>query len=81
MYGWHIRLTVSGPGCTLQNRGIWLRRGWLLSPRAVTSVAQLPLLRYTVSMNIEFDEVSVIICLGLLTINLTSTSMAETNIQ
>ncbi|CAH8586883.1 unnamed protein product [Schistosoma mattheei] len=56
MYGWHIRLTVSGPGCTLQNRGIWLRRGWLLSPRAVTSVAQLPLLRYTVSMNIEFDE-------------------------
>ncbi|XP_018653361.1 tripeptidyl-peptidase II (S08 family) [Schistosoma mansoni] len=56
MYGWHIRLTVSGPGCTLQNRGIWLRRGWLLSPRAVSNVASLPLLRYTVSMNIEFDE-------------------------
>ncbi|CAH8615171.1 unnamed protein product [Schistosoma margrebowiei] len=56
MYGWHIRLTVSGPGCTLQNRGIWLRRGWLLSPRAVSSITPLPLLRYTVSMNIEFDE-------------------------
>ncbi|CAH8544428.1 unnamed protein product [Schistosoma turkestanicum] len=56
MYGWHIRLTVSGPGCTLQNRGIWLRRGWLLSPRAVVGEAPLPLLRYTINMNIEFDE-------------------------
>ncbi|KAH8873302.1 Tripeptidyl-peptidase 2 [Schistosoma japonicum] len=55
-FGWHIRLTVSGPGCKSQNRGIWLRHGWLLSSRALSDGASLPILRYTLNMCIEFDE-------------------------
>ncbi|KAK4468441.1 hypothetical protein MN116_007647, partial [Schistosoma mekongi] len=55
-FGWHIRLTVSGPGCKSQNRGIWLRHGWLPSSRALSDGASLPILRYTLNMSIEFDE-------------------------
>ncbi|VDQ05191.1 unnamed protein product [Trichobilharzia regenti] len=66
-HGWHIRITVSGPGCSPNSRGIWLRRGWLLSPRTFNNIAsssssssssssKLPLLRFTLHMNIEFDE-------------------------
>ncbi|CAH8622772.1 unnamed protein product [Heterobilharzia americana] len=78
-YGWHIRLTVSGPGCTPQNRGIWLRRGWLLSPRAVTNTTSLPLLRYTLNMCIEFDEYVPINVRRSLELHLTTELLSEFN--
>ncbi|CAL8092510.1 unnamed protein product [Calicophoron daubneyi] len=59
-YGWRVRCTVSGPGCYIKSRGIWLRQGCphVGTERTNSSSEQLklPLLRYTLLIKIDFDK-------------------------
>ncbi|KAG5448621.1 tripeptidyl-peptidase II Tpp2 [Clonorchis sinensis] len=57
MFGWRLRCTVTGPGCSGSDRGIWLRRGWI--PRPVLGrpgQQSFPILRFTVHIGLEFDQ-------------------------
>ncbi|CAH8517204.1 unnamed protein product [Dicrocoelium dendriticum] len=56
-FGWRLRCSVSGPGCTKDDRGIWLRRGWI--PKARASQSGGPswrVLRYNLHISLEFDS-------------------------
>lgn len=56
-FGWRVRCFVNGPGCSKDDRGIWLRRGWI--PKSCAGQpdrSSWPVLRYNLYVHVDFDS-------------------------